>query len=112
MRHKVRWLIAFGVTAVICVISLWISGAYILPLWVKSDANRWVIASSIGVALGAVAALWGKTYAQSENKKNNEISASDEHSRDSFPTRMQLKAKAKGDSRIYQAGGDQTINDR
>lgn len=110
--RKVRWLMAFGVTSVVCVVSLWISGAFILPLWVKSDTNCWVIASSIGVALAAVAALWGKTFAQSENKETNDPSGSDEHSRASLPTGIQLKAKAEGDSRIYQSGGDQTINDR
>jgi hypothetical protein len=112
MHRKTRWLVAFGVTAVVFAVSLWVSGALLLPLWVKSDSDRWVIASSLGVALAALAGLWGAGFAQNQNEKASEIGEADEHDRSSYPARIQIRAEAKGNSRIYQAGGDQTVNDR
>jgi hypothetical protein len=109
MPQKVRWLVALGVTVAVLTISIWVSGAYLLPLWVNSGSDRWVIASSIGVALAAFAALWGAGFTQSEN---NTISEVGNHSEISPPGQIHMKAKADGSGRIYQAGGDQTINDR
>ena len=61
MRRAVRWLIAVGVTIFAFAIGLWISGAMLLPVWLKSESDRWVIAAGLGIALAALAALWGRT---------------------------------------------------
>lgn len=55
--QAVRWLIAaLAVVAVFGVVT-WVSGAFILPLWLSSGADRWVVAAAAGVALAALAAL-------------------------------------------------------
>jgi len=107
----VRWLVAAAVTVAVLGISIWLAGAYVVPLWVKSDADRWAIASSAGVALAAVAALWGAAFAQRENNASESTAAAAEN-KVSPSTQIVLKARASGKSRIYQAGRDQTINDR
>ena len=43
--------------------STWISEAAALPRLIQDDAIRWGVASSFGVAMAALAALWGKIYA-------------------------------------------------
>jgi hypothetical protein len=78
----------------------------------KSGSDRWVIASGIGVALAAFAALWGASFAERESKKGGAISEGDKPAQ-AAPTReIHMKAKAEGGSRIYQSGRDQTINDQ
>jgi hypothetical protein len=52
---------AFGV-------SLWVCGALLLPLWLKSGADRWVVAAGLGVAVAALAALWGVSWAGSHSE--------------------------------------------
>jgi hypothetical protein len=73
-----------------------------LPLWVKSDADRWVIAAGLGVALAALAALWGIDFAQNGDKETV-----DENVDKSHLTSGNMSAKASGKARIYQAGRDQ-----
>ena len=109
MPQKIRWLVALSVTVAVLAISIWVSGAYLLPLWVNSGSDRWVIASSIGVSLAAFAALWGANFSQDENDNISEVS---DNGKISPPVQIHMKAKADGSGRIYQALGDQTINDR
>jgi len=109
MSQQVRWLIALSVTVAAVTIGIWVSGAYLLPMWVKSGSDRWVIASGIGVALAAFAALWGVDFARNENNNNK---APGNNSEKSSLGQIHMKAKAEGSGRIYQAGGDQKINDR
>jgi hypothetical protein len=40
----------------------WLSGAFFLPLVMKSGADRWVVAAGFGVAVAALAALWGQSW--------------------------------------------------
>ena len=56
---------AFGV-------SLWVCGALLLPLWLKSEADRWVVAAGLGVAVAALAALGSASWAgrQSEDSSS------------------------------------------
>lgn len=53
--------------------SLWVCGALLLPLWLKSGADRWVVAAGLGVAVAALAALWGASWAggQSEDSSSS-----------------------------------------
>jgi hypothetical protein len=106
LKKVIRWLVAIGVTAGTFAISLYVSGSVLLPLWIKSDPDRWVIAAGLGVALAALAALWGINFARSKDKQTGE--AADTSYR--VPTHM--KAKASGKSRVYQAGHDQHFKER
>lgn len=54
------------VTAAAFGLAAWISGAFLLPMVMKSAADRWVVAAGLGVAVAAVAALWGKSWATRE----------------------------------------------
>jgi hypothetical protein len=113
MSQSVRWLAALGATVTVLGISIWLSGAYLLPLWIKSGSDRWGIASGIGVAMAAFAALWGSTFAQGERtRESSNTSEPDKHSQSPPKRETHMKAKADDSSRIYQAGRDQTINDR
>jgi hypothetical protein len=66
MRSTVRWMVAGVVTLAVFSAALWVSAAVVLPLWIKSDSDRWLVATSVSVALAAVAALWGAAFAQRE----------------------------------------------
>lgn len=66
MDRVVRWLVALVVTLAAFSGSLWVSGTLVLPIWIKSGTDRWVIAAGLGVAVAALAALWGVSFAQRE----------------------------------------------
>jgi len=106
MRTTSRWLVALGATVAAFVTASWLSGALILPLWLKSDADRWVVAASLGVAVAALAALWGARYAKADETGCHEDADQARHGV------VMMDAEARDSSRIYQAGRDQTINDR
>jgi hypothetical protein len=61
-----RWLVAGVVTVAAFGVSLWLCGAVVLPSMLKSGADRWVVAAGLGVAVAAVAALWGAWWAGRE----------------------------------------------
>jgi uncharacterized PurR-regulated membrane protein YhhQ (DUF165 family) len=105
MKSMSRWMLAICVTVGAFIISVFVCGAILLPIWIKSEADRWVIAAGLGVAVAALAALWGASFAQSDH---SDASVSERHS----PKGIHMKARTSGKSRVYQAGGDQTINDR
>ena len=69
MRGAVRWLVAGAVTVAAFSATLWLSDALVLPLWIRSTADRWVVAASLAIALAALAALWGADFAQREGKR-------------------------------------------
>jgi hypothetical protein len=58
-----RWLVAAVVTVAAFGLSLWVCGALLLPLWLKSGADRWVVAAGLGVAVAALAALGCASWA-------------------------------------------------
>ena len=66
MSRTVRWLVAAVVTVAAFGVSLWVCGALLLPLVLKSGADRWVVAAGLGVAVAALAALWGAWWAGRE----------------------------------------------
>jgi hypothetical protein len=63
MSRAIRWLVAAMVTVAAFGVGLWACGALLLPLWLKSGADRWVVAAGLGVAVAALAALWGASWA-------------------------------------------------
>lgn len=104
MQTMIRWLAAISVTIGAFVIGLYGAGSLVLPLWVKSGADRWVIAAGFGVALAALAALWGVNFAQARLKEVD-ASADSPH-----PAPRRMVAKASGRAKMYQAGRDQNFN--
>ncbi len=63
MSRAGRWLVAVVVTVAAFGVSLWVCGALLLPLWLKSGADRWVVAAGLGVAVAALAALGCASWA-------------------------------------------------
>jgi hypothetical protein len=55
---------AFGV-------ALWVCGALLLPLWLKSGADRWVVAAGLGVAVAALAALGCASWAGGQSEDSS-----------------------------------------
>lgn len=62
----VRWFVAVVVTLLAFAVSTWVAGAIVLPHLVADHADRWVIAAGCGVAVAALAAMWGYRYATAE----------------------------------------------
>ena len=63
MGRTVKWLVAGLVTAVAFGVTTAVLGALVLPVVMASAADRWVVAGSAGVAVAAVAGLWGQSWA-------------------------------------------------
>jgi hypothetical protein len=106
MGRIARWLVAAGMTLGVFSVSLWISGAFILPLWVKSGPDRWVIATGVGVAIAALAALWGVGFARHEQQGNAAPADSPHRSE------MEMTSTASEHGRVNQTGRDQIIGVR
>jgi hypothetical protein len=66
VRRTVGWWVAGLVTVAAFGAATWVSGVFLLPLVMKSDADRWVVAAGLGVAVAALAALWGHSWATGE----------------------------------------------
>jgi hypothetical protein len=68
MSQAGKWLVAVVMMVAAFGVSLWVCGALLLPLWLKSGADRWVVAAGLGVAVAALAALGFASWAgQSED---------------------------------------------
>jgi hypothetical protein len=63
MKSIVRWWVASLVTIATFATGTWVSGALILPTFMKDSAIRWGVAGGFGVAVAALAALWGHSFA-------------------------------------------------
>lgn len=66
-RPTLRWAVAASVTIAAFAAATWICGAFVLPM--RDGAARWSIASGLGVAVAALAALWGHSYATAEHQE-------------------------------------------
>jgi hypothetical protein len=62
--QALRWAVAVLVTIAAFAVATWVCGAFVLPM--RDGAVRWGIASGLGVAVAALAALWGHSYATAE----------------------------------------------
>ena len=62
----VRWLVASLVTITAFAMATLICGALILPTVMKDPGVRWGVAGALGVAVAALAALWGHSFATAE----------------------------------------------
>ena len=67
MRQTVRWCVAGLVTVTVFGIVTCLAGVLLLPPVMKSGADRWVVAAGLGVAVGALAGLWGQWWATRES---------------------------------------------
>lgn len=67
MRIVSRWSVAVLVTIAAFAVATWICGTLVLTL--HDPAIRWGIAGAAGVAVAALAALWGHSYATAEHRQ-------------------------------------------
>ena len=63
MERNLRWAVAALVTLAAVAVPTWLCGAVVLPPLLKDGAIRWGLAGVVGLALAALAALWGHSYA-------------------------------------------------
>jgi len=68
--------VAVVVTVAAFGVSLWVCGALLLPLWLKSGADRWVVAAGLGVAVAALAALGCASWAGQSGPPSSSDSSS------------------------------------
>jgi hypothetical protein len=71
MSRAARWLVAVVVIVAAFGMSLWVCGALLLPLWLKSGADRWVVAAGLGVAVAALAAVGCASWAGGESEDSS-----------------------------------------
>src|ERR1700722_19981660 len=77
MDRARRWLIAGLTVAFSFGVATWVSGSFLLPLVLQSDADRWVVASALGVAVAALVALWGQQWAMHDSTAESGTAASE-----------------------------------
>jgi hypothetical protein len=65
-RPTLRWAVAVLVTIAAFAAATWVCGAFVLPM--HDGGVRWGIAGGLGVAVAALAALWGHSYATAEHE--------------------------------------------
>jgi hypothetical protein len=63
MARTARWWVAGFVTVAAFAVAAWVTGALLLPTVMRSAADRWAVAAGLGVAVAALAALWGHSWA-------------------------------------------------
>ncbi len=63
MTQVARWLLAGLVTVAAFATVTWLCGGLILPVFTLDPDLRWSIAGGAGVAVAALAALWGQGFA-------------------------------------------------
>ena len=100
MSQVGKWFAAMVVTVAAFGVSLWVSGALLLPLWLKSGADRWVVAAGLGVAVAALAAVGCASWA---GRSDDESSGSS-----SGPGKRSISAG--GDISGIASTGDGTTN--
>lgn len=71
MRSFGRWLVAGLVIAAVFGLTTYICGALVLPVVMADGGVRWGIAGALGVAVAALAALWGHSFATSKRSKDH-----------------------------------------
>lgn len=74
-KLTLRWSVAVLVTIAAFAAATWVSGA--LALTMRDAGVRWGIAGRLGVAVAALAALWGHSYATDEHQSDTAKAFSD-----------------------------------
>jgi len=65
-----RWTVAVAVTIAAFAAATWVCGALVLAALKMHDAGvRWGVAGGLGVAVAALAALWGASFATGEARQ-------------------------------------------
>jgi hypothetical protein len=80
VNQALKWWAAGLTVAGTFGLATWVSGAFLLPLWMKSGADRWVVAAGLGVAVSALAALWGHSWAMRESAAEPDTASPGERS--------------------------------
>jgi hypothetical protein len=80
MGGVARWWIAGLVTAAAFAVATWVAGEYALSLVMRSAADRWVVAAGLGVAVAALAAMWGQSWATRQTDVEPDATAAGERS--------------------------------
>jgi len=106
MMRGFCWLLATAVTLAVFCIVLWLSAVLMLPLWVSSAGDRWVIGVGMAGAAAAVAALWGASIAGREPAEKSEDATAGSVA---GARNVWMNASATGGT-VNQVAGDQTIN--
>jgi hypothetical protein len=65
--RMVRWCVAGLTAAAAFGLTAWLAGAFVLPLVMKSGADRWAVAVGLASAVAAVAGVWGQWWATRES---------------------------------------------
>ena len=63
MKQIAKWLVAIVATIAAFGAASWICGELILPAVMKNSGIRWGLAGALGVAVAALAAMWGLSFA-------------------------------------------------
>jgi hypothetical protein len=97
-----RWLTAGLAVAAAFAIPTLLCGAFILADALKDPAVRWTVACSAGVALAALAALWGNSFAADGHSENKPGSGATEPARsDDVNTRAKSSNQNKIENGIF-----------
>lgn len=75
MSRGMRWFLAAVVTTLAFVMPTLVCGVWILVPVLPDGGTRWGVASGLGVALAALAALWGHGFATGDTQKSEERSS-------------------------------------
>lgn len=67
MQQVVKWWVAGLIAVTAFGAATWVSGVLLLPLVMKSDADRWVVAAGLGVAVATLVTLWGQSWAMRDS---------------------------------------------
>src|SRR5260221_5827593 len=63
MKQIAKWLVAMAATIAAFGAASWVCGELILPAVMKNSGIRWGLAGALGVAVAALAAMWGHSFA-------------------------------------------------
>ena len=63
-----RWAVAVLVTVAVFAAATWVCGALVLTM--RDAGVKWGIAGGLGVAVAALAALWGHSYATADHEQS------------------------------------------
>jgi hypothetical protein len=77
VKPVARWSAAAAVTVAAFAAAAWVSGALILPAVIRDPGIRWGLAGSVGVAVAALGALWGSSFAAGDNSPEADSGSSD-----------------------------------